>query len=386
MQQQKLAEPRPKPDSLSVRNAPAVRNRVPLRKRRRSNTGCLTGLLYFLFVVGISSLLAAFGWMAASEVLGFSRPAGLATVTIGQEDSISDIADNLLEHGLIETPWLFKLYANLSDALEEIVPGTYSIDTSLDYMAIVNAMKRDSIYRSEIKVTIPEGFTMKQIIARLSESGVCDEEELWSSARTYDFPYDFIEALPKTNNRLEGFLFPDTYDFYVGDDPVRVLRKMLSNFDSKLTKNMRTRAEEMGLSIMEAITIASMIEREAANADDAMNISSVIHNRLNHPDDYPWLEIDATIIYALPEHKAELTDADKLIDSPYNTYRYKGLPPGPICSPGRIAIEAALDPAQTGYYFYAMNKDGVHEFTTNLADHNKVVREAREAREAAGGG
>ncbi|MCL2747190.1 MAG: endolytic transglycosylase MltG [Oscillospiraceae bacterium] len=365
--------------ALSVTKVGHGRTPVPLFKRNRLQTGCLTGILYFLFVVGISAILASLAWTAIEEVMGFSKPDGEVTVIVEEDDTISDIANKLLEKDLIGYPWIFKLFASVTGAEEKIVPGTYVVALNLDYMAIVNAMKKDSQFRSEVKVTIPEGFTLKKIFARLDERGVCTEEELWMAARTHDFQYSFLEGLPKTVNRLEGFLFPDTYDFYLGDDPVKVLQKMLSNFNNKLTDKMRERADEMGLSIYQAVTIAAMIEREAADVNDAYLVSSVIHNRLHYPERFVYLEIDATLLYTLPGQET-LTEIDKLIDSPYNTYRNPGLPPGPICSPGESSLTAALDPEETDFYFYALNKDGVHQYSKTYEEHQIVVNEANAAR------
>ncbi len=351
----------------------------PPRRRHRPQTGCLSGVLYFFFVVGVSALLAGFGWLTANEVLGLSKPEGVVTVEIKENETISEITGQLKEKGLIQYPWMFMLYANVSHAEEKIVPGTYTIDTNLDYIAIVGAMKKGSQYRSIVKVTIPEGFMMREIFARLEEKKVCSAAELMKAAKEHDFNYSFLKDLPKTDNRLEGFLFPDTYEFYVNENPVDAISKMLSIFDRKFTADMRQRASSMDLTIQQAVTIASMIEREAANAEEAPTISSVIYNRLHKPEKFPYLQIDATILYALPEHKTRLTNTDKELDSPYNTYLYKGLPPGPICSPGKSSLLAAVDPEDTGYYYYAINKEGKHQFSKTQSEHNKVVEEARAA-------
>ena len=354
--------------------------KTPARPSKRANTGCLSGILYFLFVVGVSALLAGFGWMTANEVLGLTKPEGQVIVAIHEDDTLSDITAELFDKELIQYPWLFKLFANITHAREKIIPGTYTMDTDLDYMAIVGAMKRNSQYRTVVKVVIPEGFTLKQIFARLDENGVCSEEILWQTARTETFGYSYLEELPEADNRLEGYLFPDTYEFYMDENPKDVLSKMVSNFDRKFTENMRARATEMDLTIQQVVTIAALIEREAANSEEAPMIASVIHNRLKSSR-YPYLQIDAAILYVLPEHKTVLTDVEKAVDSPYNTYLYKGLPPGPICSPGKSSLTAVLDPNDTGYYFYAINKDGIHQFSKTYDEHQIVVNQARAARD-----
>ncbi len=366
----------PRPSSGGQR---PPQKRPPAQAKKRAHTGCLSGVLYFFFVIGLSALLAGGIWMAANEVLGLSKQPGQVNIEIKEGESIADITDTLKAKGVIQYPWLFKLYANVSKAEEKIVPGAYVLETNLDYMAIVGAMKKNSQYRAIVKVTIPEGFTLKEIFARLEENRVCTTKDLWTVAREHEFSYSYLKELPKTDNRLEGYLFPDTYEFYVNENPVDVISKMLAIFDRKLTADMRQQAEAMEMSIHEVVTLASMIEREAANAEEAPTISSVIHNRLRS-DKFPYLQIDATILYALPAHKTALSSEDMDIDSPYNTYLYEGLPPGPICSPGKSSLMAAVDPDDTGYYFYAVNKEGKHQFSKTKAEHDKVVQEAKAAK------
>jgi UPF0755 protein len=179
-------------------------------------------------------------------------------------------------------------------------------------------------------------------------------------AANYDFDYSFLSrSTLGDRHRLEGFLFPDTYKFYVNDEPQRVIDKFLSNFKSRFSDEYMERAGELGYSVRQVLTIASMIEREAADDDERDMIASVIYNRLRDPDSFPYLQIDATIYYAIEETGEEFS-LD--IDSPYNTYTSTGLPPGPICSPGNASIRAALYPQDTDYYYYALSVSGYHEF------------------------
>ncbi|MDR2670425.1 MAG: endolytic transglycosylase MltG [Oscillospiraceae bacterium] len=349
-----------------------------MSKRPRANTGCLSGLLYFLFVVGISALLTGFGWLSANEVLGLSKPEGVVTITVKAPVTIGEVADDLKEKGVIQYTWLFTLYAGVTDAEADIKPGTYEIRTNFDYMAIVHAMDGRSDDRVVVKVVIPEGYTMQEIFAVLEENKVSTAAKLWETARSHTFPFDFLEGLPEADDRLEGYLFPDTYEFYVNENPVDVLSKMLMNFDRKFTDDMREYLDGTDYTMREIVIIASMIEKEAAGADDAPLISSVILNRLRS-DRFPCLQIDATILYVLPEHKTQLTQEDLRVDSPYNTYIYPGLPPGPIASPGKSSLMAALEPEDTDYYYYAVNKDGVHQFSRTKAEHDQIVEEAKRA-------
>jgi UPF0755 protein len=207
--------------------------------------------------------------------------------------------------------------------------------------------------------------------------------------------YWFLEGVERNDKYcLEGYLFPNTYDFYENDDPERVLRKLLNAFDANFTESMRNdlaklndlledkmRSHGFGkdyieshkFTIREVVIVASMIEKETANNVESFTISSVIYNRLCNAGKYPFLNIDATLVYAL-DGKSELTAEDKKIDSPYNTYTKKGLIPGPISNPSQNSLAAALEPEDTGYYYYAFNPaTGEHHFTTNYDDHRKFL-------------
>jgi UPF0755 protein len=342
------------------------------RPGRRNSSGCLTAMLYFIFVMGAAALLATVGWVSANEVFGFIKPDITAVVEVTKDDSLSSVAEKLKEEGIINYPFLFKLYGNISHAMEKIDPGTYELKADLDYRAIIYAMRNTSSYRATVWVTIPEGLEQEEILKLLDEKGVCKYEDLAKAAKSYEFSFDYIKSLTKTENRLEGYLFPDTYEFYINESASSALNKLLSNFDSKLTAELRDRAETLGLTIHQAVTLASLIEKEAAGDEERPVISSVIHNRLESKK-YPFLQIDATIQYVLPERKANLSVEDTKIESPYNTYLNKGLPPGPIASPGVASIKAALYPDDTKYYFYALDKDGKHHFSKTIEEHEAFL-------------
>jgi UPF0755 protein len=265
---------------------------------------------------------------------------------------------------LIKYKFLFKLYADFSDAGEKIKSGTYNLNMNYDYRMLVDSMTERGGKRATVDVTIPEGFTLSQIFERFEENRVCASDELWETAANNYFDYDFLKDVPLGEKyRLEGFLFPDSYTFYIGDTPERAISKMLDNFGKKVTAEMRARAGELGYSLREILTIASMIEKEASAPSDRPLVASVIYNRLGSPE-FPKLEIDATIYYAM-EITGKMFSVD--IDNPYNTRVYPGLPPGPIANPGLDSIKAALTPADSEYYFYALGKgeERKHEFFTN---------------------
>jgi len=265
-----------------------------------------------------------------------------------------------------------------------ILPGTYTLNSSMDYRTILSKIKYVPDTKKIVTVTIPEGMTQEDIFALLEENEVCEAYLLQAYAQYYEFSYKFLKDLPHTKTRLEGYLFPDTYDFYVGEAPERVLRKFLANFNRKWDVDLKSRAENINMSIRDVMIIASMIEREAKFDDERPTIASVIHNRLQD-DDFPHLQIDATVHYAIGDWSRALTSSDLKVDSPYNTYRCEGLPAGPICNPGLAAIRAALYPEETEYYYYVARKNGWHFFAETNAEHvANILRAAEEDASAPG--
>lgn len=375
------------------------RDYYPIRFRRDSKTGCLGGFMYAVFVISVSIILACMAWMAASDVLALNKEEITATIELPKEifqpvevdvedeegnvigtetvqsADIDYIADQLKDNGIIEYKFLFKLFAKISDADQKVDPGTYTLSTSFDYRALVKKMQIGSESQVRTKVTFPEGFTMHQIFTRLEANDICSYEDLEEAAATYDYSYEFLEEIPLGEaSRLEGYLFPDTYEFYEGMSATSAINKLLATFHYKLTAEQLERAEELGMSLREVLTIASMIEKEAAvvgEENDRAEISSVIHNRLAAG---MTLGVDATILYVYPDHQGAPTAQMLQQDDPYNTRTRTGLPPTPICSPSEASIIAALYPASTGYYFYALDTaTGMHRFFTNDRDFNYFV-------------
>jgi len=331
----------------------------PIRRNREKRSGCLGGFMYFAFIVGVSFLLACAAWIAATDVLALGKEEKTIEVTIPQDYTIDQVADILYSDDIIKYKELFRIYAGFSHAKEKISAGTYELKTSYDYRALVYGMSATGGTKVEVDVTIPEGYTLSQIFKLLDKNAVCDETDLWDMAANYDFEYDFLDqSTLGEKKRLEGYLFPDTYTFYVGDDATRVINKMLNNFDNKFTDDYKARAEELGYSVDDIVIIASMIEKEAANDTERADIASVIYNRLKS-NSLKKLQIDATIYYAIADNGDAFS---KDYDSPYNTYMYEGLPIGPISNPGIQSIKAALYPNDTNYYYYGLNKSGVHSF------------------------
>lgn len=362
----------------------------PLVRRREKRSGCVGGILYGIFIICVSLIAAVLMWMAAVDVLALGKEDEEIILTvpedifyvgtvevedeegnvIGEEEAqladLDKVAELMYDSGLIKYKGLFKIFCKFCDAESKVGPGTYTLNTKYDYHALVKGTTPGSAQLVEVELTIPEGFTVKQIFALLSEEGVCTAEELWDTAANYNFEaeYDFLTGIPAKGDkyRLEGYMFPDTYRFYIGDEPVRVIEKFLDNFEFKFGDIYIERAAEIGYSVHDIIIIASMIERESSSYEGERDmIASVIFNRIDSSS-FPYLQIDATILYGMARNDDEDLELTTSYDSPYNSYTNEGLPPGPISNPGEAAIRGALYPEDSNYYYYALHKDGYHEF------------------------
>ena len=373
------------PSSRSSGRAPSApegqqRSR-PRKKRKRLGSWGI--LIYVVCVLGASVLLAGVSWMWANDILALNKAPLTAVVEIKEGDTVDQVADKLKDAGLIEYKFVFKLFCSFThvsgqagDDDAKITPGSYELNTDMDYRALISSMGSSSANRLTTTVTIPEGTTQAQIFEMLEKAGVATVEDLEETAANYDFKFSFLQGVLPLGDakRLEGYLFPDTYEFYMGEDPVNVLNKMILRFDEIFTEEMRADIEAAGHTIHEAVIIASMIEKETDGGDQA-EIASVIYNRLDDPtsETAGFLNIDATILYATGG-----TTVDTAADTPYNTYTHTGLPPTPIASPGVDALRAAVYPEDTNYYFYALGDDGVHHFfSTSREQQNFIASQER---------
>ncbi|MCX7614793.1 MAG: endolytic transglycosylase MltG, partial [Clostridiales bacterium] len=313
--------------------------------------------------------------VSANDVLAFVKPDKTIVVEIPEKSTNWQISKILKKDHVINNAFMFDRFVAALGGKKKLNSGKYELNSNMDYHTILNTLQRVSNYQATVSVTIPEGYNLKQIAQLLNDKLVCSQEQFFNVVKSYDFNYDFVKNLPKTENRLEGYLYPDTYQFYVNENPTEVVNKFLNNFNKKITSNMRSMMKERGKSMSDIITIASLIEREAKLSSERERISGIIYNRLSSKK-YPYLQIDASIIYVVGQ-KTELTQEDLKVDSPYNTYKHKGLPPGPIANPGMQSILAALNPEHSDYYFYVAKPDGSHIFTKTLDEHNKAVIEAQ---------
>ncbi len=337
--------------------------------------GILNTVSYVLLIVGISLIISTFGILVANDVLALVKDGGEVQVELTAESTPKQVGELLLEKEAIGYPWAFELFSKLKH-VETFEPGSFKLDRSMDYNQMIAALRDDHVEATVVRVTIPEGYNLKDICALLVEKNVVKEDAFWQVANNYDFAHYMLADVPMVENRLEGYLFPDTYDFYANSEKVNaeahavdVINKMLNNFVNKYTKAMRNLTEAKGMTIADVVKVASLVEKEAKMDGERTTIAGVIYNRLNS-DNFPYLQIDASILYATG-HKEQLTAEDLQIDSPYNLHTNSGLPPTAICNPGVACMMAAIQPENHKYYYYVAKPDGSHLFNRNLDGHNK---------------
>ena len=407
MKIEKTKEKKPIPANKK-RAEPEVKKGRPKRKKGPGLLGLphlVATLIWLGIIVMIGSSLGKLLWVGAADVLAFGRENKVVTVTIVDSDTIDTIAIKLQEVGLVKYPQLFKFYADLTGAEEEITTGSFTLNTNLDYHALTNALSPSSSNRAVVKVTIPEGYSCRQVFQLLASSNVCSVEALEEYAANGELPeYWFLEGVERGDRYcLEGYLFPDTYEFYANSTPKEALSRMLSGFNVRFSEEMRAQVDTLNqqlsdlmrkngkseeyiaghlFTVREVMIVASLVEKETAGSGESPTIASVIYNRLYNWGDTPaYLNIDASIYYALDGNidpatgnTKVLTSDDMKVDSPFNTYKYPGLTPTPITNPGLSSIQAALTPQSTGYYYYVLNPEtNVHQFSKTLEEHEKWV-------------
>jgi UPF0755 protein len=307
---------------------------------------------------------------------------GAVSIVIEEGDMTSDIAQKLFDCKLIDNTLVFSIMSKVNGFDGSYLAGTHYLIPGLTYDEIMYLLIQEPL---SVTVTFPEGITYEEIKTRLHEAGLTFSDEEFDECM--DSPdlfvdYEFVSRIVINDGRdhiLSGYLFPDTYEFDVNASAESIINTFLRNTASKIYEDYYSRAEALNMSFDEVITLASLIQMESSNTTDMMYISAVFHNRLVTDDEaLRYLGSDATINYLRSLEGLEpniiLTDADLIIDSPYNTYTHQGLPPGPICMPGLDAIQAALYPEPNcNYYYFCATGDGGTAFAVTLAEHQQNV-------------
>jgi UPF0755 protein len=318
---------------------------------------------------------------AAAALLGLaagcaSPPSpGEVEVRIPSGASAREIGELLEDAGLVRFPVLFSWTARVRGSAGSLKAGHYRFATDASWFEMLDSMQRGAVLT--VPLTIPEGFTARQIAGRVAAFSGAEPDRLQSLVEDTAF----VSALGVPGPTLEGYLFPDTYRFAEGLSPEEVLRAMVARYRAWWTPDRRARLAAAGLTERELVTLASIVEKEARVASERPIIAGVYRNRL---DRGMLLQADPTVQYALGEPKERLLyrDIDSVADHPYNTYTQPGLPPGPIASPGGASLEAALEPADVPYLFFVARPDGSHEFTRTAREHVNAKNRIRAERDA----
>lgn len=348
----------------------------------------LATVIWLCLIVAIGVSLGRALWLCAADLLALGKEGQEITITIEENDDITDVSQKLQKAGMIRYANLFEIFAKLTGKGEGILVGsiTFSDSTVYDYNALINTMSYRGDATVTVEVMIPEGYCCAQIFSLLEEKGVCSVAALEEYAANGELKERwFLDGVDRGHKYcLEGFLFPDTYEFYMDDEPKQVLEKFLENFEYRFTNRMvdkfvalNAKLGNAKISMQELVIMASIIEKEKANTLEGYTISSVFYNRLKNAAAFPFLNSDATILYAIDYYnKGELNTNAQINASPFNTYTQTGLPPAPIANPGLSSLDAALDPEDTSYFYFIFDKEaGVHRFSKTLDEHERKRRE-----------
>lgn len=286
-------------------------------------------------------------------------------VIIKSGQKFKAFSEMLFQKGLIEHPVKFRLFARIKKYDKRIKAGEYVLSAVMTPKKILEITVNGKIYLH--RLTIPEGYNLKQIARAVSRAGFGSETDFLKAATDSNF----VHAKGIEGQTFEGYLYPDTYYFPRGTTPHEIISTMVNRFWTIFKPEWKERAKTLGLTIHQVVTLASIIEKETGVAVERPIISSVFHNRLQRK---MRLESDPTVIYGIKDFKGNITRKDLEHPTPYNTYTIKGLPFGPISNTGVKALEAAIYPADTPFLYFVSRKDGTHQFSTNFMDHNKAVR------------
>ena len=363
-----------------------VKDKPKTEEKRDSGSGeggntiisLVKAIVYIVFVCVISVFLAVTIVFVGNDMFAFVKSDEVVEIVLPENTTLDDLAEILHENGVIEYPSVFKLYAVAKKDNQKYVAGTYTVTPMMNYSFLLAEFKEKIDYGT-VRITIPEGYTTDEIIDLFVAEGIGTREGFIDVIENGEFDYWFINDLEENGisedriYRLDGYLFPDTYDFYKNSSETTVINKLLRRFGQIFKSDYKAQCEKMGYTVDEIVTLASIIEKEAANTTEFFKVSSVFHNRLNNPWNFPKLESDATVVYVI-EHETGERTVDLSYETPYNTYKYNGLTPGPIANPSASAILAALTPQATNYYFF-YSYEGVTYFSETKAQHEAYIEQ-----------
>lgn len=387
--------------NVNTDNSSAQRTETIVKKttpKRKKSQGVASTYVFFIVVIVISMVLSVYAVMCLNDVLAITKTSSTVTVSFSEPiDNINDAVDLLADNGLVKCKNFCKLFAKFredqvgpdwrngvqyKDMTYE--PGVYYLSGKMGLEGMLQTMQGNAATADTVHLTFPEGYTVPEIVDKLVNNEVCDKAALLSAIETVNFSYSLVNDLESNEHipyRLEGYLFPDTYDFYVGESASSVIKKFLSNGDAKITDEHRKKAEELGYSMQEVITIASIIQMEAGDEEQMKTISAVLHNRLSDKTNFPSIGCDSTSAYITNKVGPSLSSTSAHTADYYMEYydtqitsKVVGLPEGPICNPGLAAIDAALNPGSSDAVFFFHDAEGnLYTAKTNSEFKEKVA-------------
>ena len=362
------------------------------RQRQRSRTFAyiLLGIFLSVVIVGAAAFASTYIVTWSLDMTGIAATEFKIDIEIPQNADLDTVTSILAENNIIKSPKFFKEFAKFTGKDSDFLPGTYTISSTMSYSTLLHEIRTKKNEQKTITLRIVEGMTAKDIGELLQENNVCFAEDFEQFYKKVQNNYDFERRVKESSlkfNQLEGYLFPDTYDFYVisameegakaTDDMTKeeaeqkmhedslenaeeAARKMYSNFNDKMSREMYKKMGEMNMTLDEVIALASMVQKEAASVEDMELVASVFLNRIRKSEEFPYLQSDVTVLYVENDIKPYITGTDaaknRIYDA-YNTYVRKGIPAGAICNPGLDAIKAVLYAPDTDYYYFCANKE-----------------------------
>ena len=381
-----------------------MKERLNMKDFKKSSTknGCIFKIAWIVFLCLVSALLSRYILIGINDMLAVGKPARTVMLEVKEGDSLGSIASSLKDQGVISEKEFFKLYARFMHRNKKFLPGVYELQTNMDYQSIINHLLNKSNVKNIIEITFTEGMNTLDYAELLEKEHVCSKDEFLKccSSDQFNETNTFLKNITNASERLyrlEGYLFPDTYKFYKGEPPEKIINTLLSNCNKKISiktdlegydekTSIFAIAEQKGLSLDKILTIASLIQAEAANKADMYKVSSVIQNRLGTLNSggknkfgeigFSYLQLDATVYYPYKGKQTKSKKSGNITAPKYDTYKVKGLPPGPICNPGIDAILAAVNPEATEYYYYCHDDSGNAYYAKTNAEHVQNLRKA----------
>ncbi len=382
------------------------------RQHTRTFAFILIGAVLCAGIIGVSAFFSQYIITYALDLTGIVTNDFRMDVVIPEDADTEMVAAILQENNIISSPKFFKWFADITKKEDTYIPGTYTLSSTMTYMTLFSTLQEEAYQEKTVVIRIVEGMTAREIGEILEENCVCFAEDFEKYYTELQHDHDFELRLSENSykyHQMEGYLFPDTYEFYVvqamedkslhggTDDDAKemyknsaknaedVAKKIYKNFDEKITRTMYKKMGEMNMTLDEVITLASMVQKEAASVDDMYYVASVFLNRIRNSESFPKLESDVTILYVENEIKPYLTDGSikyqRYADA-YNTYTCNGIPAGPVCNPGLDAIDAVLNAAETNYFFFCANEDTGEVFyaeTKEQHEENLILAELKPA-------